>query len=556
MNYSLINAIQLLGSIGLFVYGMKIMSEGIQKVTGSTLRSFLSYFSNNKYVGLLTGFSITALIQSSSAATVMIVSFVNAGLISLKQSFGLILGANIGTTITTWLINTLGFIDLDIITFALPIIGIGVPLLYSGSKKGKPWGEFLVGFGLLFLGLNSMKYSVPIVETVSVEFLAFLQAYTSSWFSIPLFILLGIVLTVILQSSSTAIGITLVIVVQGWLPINAAMALILGENVGTTVTAFLASLVGNTGAKRAAIIHILFNTIGLLWAFACLPWLIDLVDYLNIHLLKSKYSVKSTNLYHRGDALAGALTIFHSLFNVINALLLIHLRQPIINLSKKIIPDKKGKKEKVNIPFNQYIETHEMSIMQIQKNISEMFKSCYKLFSQFGSFHSEKEKITPKTFEKIDRHQQHLNNIQITFSSFINELSQKNSSQGTANLIINSIQLKQEIQNLNYFFIRLIDIEKQAYSSITTKKKNEEVNHIIININFILGSLSKIENKNRQHLLSDLLGKTRNINNNINELKHKSTLKISTFELERIHILQIYCTKIESCILLYMNLKT
>lgn len=506
MEYSLINAIQLFGSIGLFVYGMKIMSEGIQKVTGSTLRSFLSYFTNNKYLGVLTGFSITALIQSSSAATVMIVSFVNAGLITLKQSFGLIIGANIGTTITSWLINTLGFIDLDIITFALPIIGIGVPLLYSGSKNGKSWGEFFIGFGLLFLGLNSMKYAVPVMENVSVEFLTFLQAYTSSWYSTPLFILLGVVLTVILQSSSTAMGITLVIVVQGWLPINSAIALIIGENVGTTITAYLASLVGNANAKRAAVIHFLFNAIGMVWAIAALPWIIDLVDYLNIHLLGSKYSVNSTNLYHRGIALTGALTIFHSLFNIINAMLLIHFRPWIITLSKKIIPTEGKKKNKVNIPLSLYIETHEMAIIQVRKQLGEIFTISSKVFSIFRILHFEEKTLNPTLVTKIEKQQQKINDIQITLSAFLSEISQKNSSQNTANFLITSVQVAYEIQIMNRILFDLIDKESHSQQP----NPENDLTEIIYTIDSIILQLSTL-NEHHKKVLPELLDKAHSL---------------------------------------------
>lgn len=554
MDYSLLNAIQLFGSIGLFIYGMKIMSEGIQKVTGSTLRSFFSYFTNNKYVGLLTGFSITSLIQSSSAATVMIVSFVNAGLISLKQSFGLIIGVNIGTTITSWLINTLGFIDLEIISFALPIIGIGVPLLYSGSKKGKPWGEFLIGFGILFLGINSMKYSVPVVESVNVEFLTILQSYTSSWFSTPLFILLGMVMTIILQSSSTAMGITLVIVVQGWLPINAAMALIIGENVGTTMTAYIASLVGNASAKRAAFIHILFNIIGLVWAIAALPWLIDLVDYLNIHLLKSKYSVNSSNLYHRGEALTGALTIFHSLFNIVNAVILIHFRQPILNLTKRIIKsDEEGKKSKANIPFNQYIETHEMAIIQIRRHLAEMLNCSQKLFAIFRLFHFEERSISPTSLEKIDKQTQKFNDIQITFSSFTNELSQKNASQNTANFILTSVQLGYEIQLLNDTLLDLINTEKKiADSEINTTL---QIKDIIYTIDSTLINLINTQKENTPKELPHLLGITRSQINSLQEVVNNLDPTEHHLQHEKLIHLQRYCKSMNNTINFLMNLK-
>lgn len=230
MNYGLLDLLNLIGSLGLFLYGMKMMSESLQKVAGDKMRAILSSMTSNRFMGILTGFLVTAVIQSSSATTVMVVSFVNAGLLSLVQSIGVIMGANIGTTITAWLISLLGF-KFSIILIAVPLIGVGFPLLFSRKQNLKFWGEFLIGFSLLFIGLEFLKNSVPRVDQ-NPEMFAFLSNYTDMGFlSILLFLGIGTLLTIIIQSSSATMALTLVMCNQGWISFEIAAAMVLGENI-------------------------------------------------------------------------------------------------------------------------------------------------------------------------------------------------------------------------------------------------------------------------------------------------------------------------------------
>jgi len=267
MDYSFFDFLTLIGSLGLFLYGMKIMSEGLQKVAGDKMRSILSAMTSNRFTGVLTGVLITGLIQSSSATTVMVVSFVNAGLLSLAQSIGVIMGANVGTTVTAWIISLFGF-KVDISTFAIPLIGLSIPLIFSEKSRRKSIGEFLMGFAFLFMGLDYLKDSVPDLQS-NPQILAFLQNYTSMGYA-SLFIFLGIgtLLTIIVQSSSATVAITLIMCTKGWIPYDMAAAMILGENIGTTITANLAAIPANVSAKRAAIAHLLFNVFGVLWVMA------------------------------------------------------------------------------------------------------------------------------------------------------------------------------------------------------------------------------------------------------------------------------------------------
>ncbi|MDE6766192.1 MAG: Na/Pi symporter, partial [Duncaniella sp.] len=264
MSYSLLDFLCLLGSVALFLYGMKVMSEGLQKAAGDRLRSILSVMTRNRLTGMLTGILITALIQSSSASTVMVVSFVNAGLMTLGQSMAVIFGANVGTTFTAWIIALFGF-KVDTSLMILPIIACSVPLLFASSSKKKSFGEFLIGFAFMFMGLGMISDYVPDLQQ-NPEMFAFLEKYASmSFLSVIIFLFVGMVLTAIIQSSAATFAIVLIMCTKGWITFDIACAVVLGSNIGTTVTPLLASMSGNVAAKRTAMGHLLFNALGLLW---------------------------------------------------------------------------------------------------------------------------------------------------------------------------------------------------------------------------------------------------------------------------------------------------
>ena len=264
MEYSFYDFLKLIGSLGLFLYGMKIMSEGLQKVAGDRLRSILTAMTTNRVTGVLTGVLITALIQSSSATTVMVVSFVNAGLLTLAESISVIMGANIGTTVTAWIISIFGF-KVDMAAFALPLLAIALPLIFSGKSNRKSVGEFIFGFSFLFMGLSYLKANAPDLNA-NPEMLAFVQNYTDmGFFSILLFLFIGTILTMIVQASAATMAITLIMCANGWISLELGAALVLGENIGTTITANLAALTANTQAKRAALAHFVFNVFGVIW---------------------------------------------------------------------------------------------------------------------------------------------------------------------------------------------------------------------------------------------------------------------------------------------------
>ena len=316
----------LLGALGMFLYGMNLMSSGLQKAAGDKLRSFLSAMTSNPAKGVLTGLGVTSVIQSSSATTVMVVSFVNAGLLTLAQAISVIMGANIGTTVTAWLVAWLGF-KADISILAVPLMLFG--FLFSNSKKNQRQniGELIVGFSLLFLGLSFMKNSVPdLRETPQV--LEFVTTWASHGFgSVLLFLAFGTVLTLVLQSSSATMAITLIMLSMGWIPFHMACAMVLGENIGTTITANIAASVGNTQAKRAAMSHTIFNVFGVIWALILFKPFTALVGKI-IELFglpnpaAEGFAVVEGSADTSTAALYG-LSMLHTLFNTINTLILV-----------------------------------------------------------------------------------------------------------------------------------------------------------------------------------------------------------------------------------------
>ena len=316
----------LLGALGMFLYGMNLMSSGLQKAAGDRLRGFLSAMTSNPFKGVLTGLGITSIIQSSSATTVMVVSFVNAGLLTLTQAIGVIMGANIGTTVTAWMVAFLGF-KADISILAIPLMLFG--FLFSNSKKNKHQniGELIVGFSLLFLGLSFMKESVPdLRETPQV--LEFVRNWSSYGFgSVLLFLAFGTILTLVLQSSSATMAITLIMLSMGWIPFHMACAMVLGENIGTTITANIAAAVGNTQAKRAAMSHTIFNLFGVIWALILFKPFTALVGKV-IELFglpnpaAEGFAVVEGDMSSSTAALYG-LSMLHTMFNTINTLLLV-----------------------------------------------------------------------------------------------------------------------------------------------------------------------------------------------------------------------------------------
>ena len=350
----LLQIFTLLGALGMFLYGMNLMSSGLQKAAGDRLRSFLSAMTSSPFKGVATGLGITTVIQSSSATTVMVVSFVNAGLLTLAQAISVIMGANIGTTVTAWLVSWLGF-KADISILAIPLMAVGFILSISKKSQRRNISELIVGFSLLFLGLSLMKNSVPDLSS-NPEALQFIQGWQGYGFgSVLIFLVFGTLLTLVLQSSSATMALTLIMLNLGWIRFDMACAMGLGENIGTTITANIAAAVGNSSARRAALAHTVFNLFGVIWALALYPYFLRLIGWITAGIFgipnpaAEGFEVVVENgaqTDSQTSALYG-LSMLHTLFNTINTLILIWFVPLIEKIVCAVIKDSKKKEEEV-----------------------------------------------------------------------------------------------------------------------------------------------------------------------------------------------------------------
>ena len=446
----------LLGALGMFLYGMNLMSSGLQKAAGDRLRSFLSAMTSNPLKGVLTGVGVTSIIQSSSATTVMVVSFVNAGLLTLTQAIGVIMGANIGTTITAWMVSWLGF-KADISALAIPMMLFG--FLFSNSKKDKRKnvGELIVGFSLLFLGLSFMKESVPDLRQTP-EVLEFVTAWSSYGFgSVLLFLAFGTVLTLVLQSSSATMAITLIMLSMGWIPFDMACAMVLGENIGTTITANIAASVGNTQAKRAAMSHTIFNLFGVLWAlilfrpFLCVVGLITESLFGLPNPAAEGFSV-SDSASAEGTAALYGLSMLHTLFNVTNTLILVWFTKWISKAVCWIIRAPKNQEKEV---FKlKYISAGPLSTPEL--SVEQAFDEVihFAQISKNGAAYAKEAVAEADTdkfealSEKLVKYEEISDRIEYEIAAFLNGVSAEEVSESTSLKIKAMYKIVGELESL------------------------------------------------------------------------------------------------------------
>ncbi|MDE6654541.1 MAG: Na/Pi cotransporter family protein, partial [Muribaculaceae bacterium] len=438
MNYGILDFLGLIGAVGLFLYGMKVMSEGLQKAAGDRLRNLLSAMTRNRFSGLLTGFGITALIQSSSASTVMVVSFVNAGLMTLAQSMAVIMGANVGTTFTAWIIALFGF-KMNISVAVLPLIGISAPLMFSKKSKVKSISEFLIGFAFLFMGLDMISNYVPDLQS-NPEMLSFLQKYASMGFgSVVIFLLVGLILTMIIQSSAATFAIVLIMCTKGWIDFPLACAVVLGSNIGTTITPILASMSGNIAAKRTAMGHLLFNVLGTVWCLAVFIPFADLNEWLTEQLGQGNpatlYSFVTdlsqsnphdyNNLFNGGTlndaslvpqvekmqaSVSFGLSLFHTTFNLVNVLIMIWLTNLYVKIVVKLVPAKHKKdEEEFSLKYisSGLLSASELNIAQAEKEMglyAERIGRMIKMAQELVHTKENSEEFTT-LFSRIEKYE-------------------------------------------------------------------------------------------------------------------------------------------------------
>lgn len=513
MDYSFFDFLRLIGSLALFLYGMKIMSEGLQKFAGDSLRRILTAMTTNRVTGVLTGVLITALIQSSSATTVMVVSFVNAGLLTLTQSIGVIMGANIGTTVTAWLISALGF-KVDIAAFALPLLAFALPLFFSGKSSRKSIGEFVFGFAFLFMGLQSLKANAPDLGA-NPEMLAFVQNYTDmGFFSIILFLFIGAILTMIVQASAATMAITLIMCANGWIDYHLGVALVLGENIGTTITANLAALTGNTQARRAALAHLVFNVFGVMWVLVLFYPFTNAVSWFVTHVMK---------VSDPAVAVSFKLAAFHTAFNISNTFIMIWfvslIEKTVCTLIKPKVEDEEYRLRYIT---GGMLSTAELSILQAHKEISLFAERTARMFNMVKElFYEKNEETFLKTYSRIEKYENISDRMEIEIANYLTEVSEGRLSSESKEKIRIMLRAVSEIESIADSCNNLARSIKRRneFKSEFTEEQNKHLDHMFELVSGALNRMNLILHK--PELVHDDINPSYNIENEINNYRNQ-----------------------------------
>lgn len=556
MNYSFLDFLGLLGAVGLFLYGMKVMSEGLQKAAGDRLRNILSAMTRNRFTGTLTGFAITALIQSSSASTVMVVSFVNAGLMSLAQSMAVIMGANVGTTFTAWVIALFGF-KVNISAFVLPLIGLSIPLLFTKSGRNKSIGEFLIGFAFLFMGLDLISHYVPDLQS-NPEMFAFLQRYASmGYLSVLIFVAVGILLTMVIQSSAATFAITLIMCSKGWIDFNLACALVLGSNIGTTITPILASMSGNVAAKRTAMGHLLFNLLGTVWVLALYfpfvhfnAWLTEalgqgdptalqgFVNHIEAtdpevynHLFDGSLPDSHPVVAQVGQmqmSVSIGLSIFHTVFNLINLSVMVWMTNLYVKIVMKLVPTKHKEDEEFQLKFisGGLMNASELNIAQAEKEIAVFAERVQRMIGMAQTLVHTKEGTEEfnNSFSRLEKYEDISDRMEIEIAHYLNRCSEGRLSNEGKLKIAAMLRIVSEIESIadcclgaGKILIRKqqshIDFNEEIYTNLDTMfgyVENAMSNMVTL--------LSDMDNAREQEIIVSY-NREREINNFRNQLR-------------------------------------
>lgn len=568
MNYSILDFLGLLGAVGLFLYGMKVMSEGLQKAAGDRLRNILSAMTRNRFTGMVTGFFITALIQSSSASTVMVVSFVNAGLMTLAQSMAVIMGANVGTTFTAWIIALFGF-KVDISAFALPLIGLAVPLLFSKKSKTKSIGEFTIGFAFLFMGLDMISKYVPDLQS-NPEMFAFLQRYASMGFgSVLIFCLVGVVVTMIIQSSAAMFAITLIMCSKGWITFDLACALVLGSNIGTTVTPLLASMSGNVAAKRTAMGHLLFNLLGTLWTLAVFFPFVDLNSWITEEigqgdpagLYNYVSNLQATDpgmynqvmaaglptddgvvLHHRSViaqmqvSVSFGLSIFHTVFNLINLSIMIWLTNVYVKIVEILVPAKHSGDDEFQLKFISagILSASELNISQAEKEMHVFAERVGRMLPMARDLVHTKAGSDDfnRTYSRLEKYEEISDRMELEIANYLNRCAEGRLSNESKRRLTAMLSIDSEIESIADAMLGVgkillrkqesgVHFNDEIYSNIDLM-----FGYVEKSVGGMLKVLSNLENVDEHDIIA-CYNREREINNLRNQLRTANVANIN-----------------------------
>lgn len=569
MDYSIFDFLSLIGAVGLFLYGMKVMSEGLQKAAGDRLRNILSAMTRNRFTGLLTGCAITALIQSSSASTVMVVSFVNAGLMSLGQSMAVIFGANVGTTFTAWIIALFGF-KVNISSFLLPLIGLAVILLLLNKSKSKSIGELLIGFCFLFMGLDMISNYVPDLQS-NPEMFESLRNYSSMGVkSILIFTLVGLLVTTVIQSSAATFAITLIMCSKGWITFDLACALVLGSNIGTTITPILASLSGNVAAKRASMGHLLFNLFGTIWCICVFipfvnlnSWITEAIGQGNpneLYNFVTALEVNDPELYNNlfnnslptghhvlrqlaamQMSVSFGLSIFHTTFNIINVCVMIWLTNVYVKIVEWLIPSKNRDDEEFALKFisGGLMNATELNIAQAEKEIYVYAERVGRMIDMGQTLIHTKEKSEEYNtlLSRIEKYEDISDRMELEIAHYLNRCAEGRLSNEGKLKIAAMLNIISEIESIadsclgvgkimNRKIQAGVEFNKEIYDNIDTM-----YTYIKAAMKMMISHLNNIENVSGK-LLIDSYNKEREINNYRNVLRTSNIENINAKHYE------------------------
>lgn len=451
----IVRLLEIFGSLGIFLYGMRVMSNGLQKIAGDRLQKILHYMTKNRVVAVITGIIITGFIQSSSATTVLLVSFVNAGLLTLVKAIGVIMGANIGTTVTTWIVSVIGF-KFKITAIALPIAGFALPLLFSKSRKMRDMGEIIVGFALLFLGLMFLKGSVPNIKS-NPAILDFVRNYTDLGFlSLLIFIGIGTLLTIIIQSSSAAMAITVTLAYMGWIDFPMAAAMTLGENIGTTVTANIAAIGTNLNARRSARAHFFFNTLGIIWILLIFPYFIKFVAW----IAPWNPTVKENFPLN--------LALFHTVFNITNTLIFLPFVPAFAKFIEKLFPTRKKditpQTYKLQYISSSVQDTPELNIIEAKNEITKMADITQTMFNQFLEVFKNPKKDMSNFVKRVKKQEELTDQMQIEISKYLVDCSKDSVSSIAIENINAMMRIVHELESVADSCYRLILLVQTKYN--------------------------------------------------------------------------------------------
>lgn len=569
MQYSLLDFLGLIGSVCLFLYGMKVMSEGLQKAAGDRLRNILGAMTRNRFTGLMTGMGITALIQSSSASTVMVVSFVNAGLMTLAQSMAVIMGANVGTTFTAWIIALFGF-KVNISLFILPLIGLSVPMLFSSKSRTKSIGEFVIGFAFLFMGLDMISQYVPDLQS-NPEMFAVLKEYASMGFgSVVIFLLVGLIVTAVIQSSAAMFAIVLIMSSKGWITYDLACAVVLGSNIGTTVTPLLAAMSGNVAAKRTAMGHLLFNVLGTVWCLAIFipfanfnSWLTEIIGQGNPnnlftfvngleqtdpeiynHLFDNSLPVAHPAIQKIAamqNSVSFGLSIFHTSFNIVNVVIMIWLTGLYVKIVERLIPAKRKEEEEFSLKFisSGLVSSSELNIAQAEKEMAVYAERVGRMITMAQDLvHTEpaSEQFN-SLLSRIEKYEDISDRMEIEIADYLNRCAQgRLSDQGKLRIaaMLNIISEIESIADCCYGVGKIMTRRIEAGVKFNSEiDGNIDILYKYVKeaMNMMLAMLENVEHVSEREIVASY-NKEREINNFRNNLRTQNVPNINAGHYE------------------------